>query len=206
MTLSPFTIFFWLALVFGGFLGLSNSQAASYDIKEDIKNPPFVIAERLAIGSDKVSDDIVELRFTTMSRGVKENFIMQCDRGANSMTIWYKLKDTLGSKAQDANGMGVSIYYGDEKEFKPGGAGTIYRTHVQGSNFADTLGRIAPLQSGFVVFEFYNVMESDEPSTIAYSMAIDARYFAQVLTALDKVGGVDSCDVDSGFAQLVALK
>lgn len=206
MTLSPFTIFIWLFLVFGGLFGLSNANAASYDIKE-IPEPSFVIAERVSVGTDKVMNDITDVTISTNAGGNTQRFIFQCDKTTESLNIFYNIKDTTGYKARGATGMAITVYRGNETNYKQNGIGSIFQTEEQGRNFLTALQSAAEAAGkGIIVFEFYELLTDGTRSTIAYSQGIKTEEFVRIVNAIDKVQGKEVCNIDSGFAHLATLK
>lgn len=205
MSLSPFTIFIWVFLIFAG-LGIGNANAASYDIKE-VEEPSFVLAERVSISAAKVMNDVTDIELSSTAGGNTQRFIFQCDKTTESLNVFYHIKDSTGYKARGATGVSVSVYKGNETHYKHNGLGSIYYSEATGYNFQAALQSAADASGmGVIVFEFYEVLTDGTRSTIAYSQGIKTDQFAVILAGLNRVQGPGACDIDSGFANLSVLK
>lgn len=199
-------VFACVVFVFAMGFGMNKAIGASYDIKE-IAEPEFVLAERVSIGSEKVMNDITDLEISTNAGGTTQRFIFQCDKTTESMNIFYNMKDSTGYKARGATAMAITVYRGDETNYKQNGIGSVYQTEVTGGNFLVAMQSAANAAGkGAIVFEFYELLTDGTRSTIAYSQAIKTAEFVRMVNAIEKVQGSEVCNIESGFAHLATLK
>lgn len=189
------------------FLYTTSSKAASYDIKEDvIDSPAFVIAERTSVSAEKVMNGVTDLDVTMSAGKDTQRVIIQCDANTQSLNVFYYMKDVLGGKAKGATGMAITLYYADTTEYVPLGLGAMFQSEKQGKNLRNALTKISGMDdNGVAVLEFYEVMADGSHSTVAYSQALKAKYFASMVTSIDAIEGSEGCNIDSGFASISPL-
>lgn len=192
-------------LVFA-FLYTTTSRAAAYDIKEDTFIPTLVAAKTV-IKAEKVMNGITDLSFNMYNGKEQQKVILQCDSTTETVNVFYYLKDTVGGKATGATGFAITVYGNGDKGYAQNGHAVVFDGLDPADNLRHGLDRLRDLNGlGFIVFEFYQIVDGQGRSPIAFSMMIPSTQIDTILKAIDSIEGSGGCNIPGGFTSVYSLK
>lgn len=183
-------------------------QAASYDVKEDVKQPALV-ADLASVSADKVMDGIADITLTLENKATntKQRIMLQCDTTQQTITSFYYLDDTTGAKAKGATGFLVNVYDGPDAGYKHGGDVKVFDSTKSKDNLRNSFNRLKKLNGvGFISFEYFESNPQMGQLPIAHSMLLSSGYLDKILAAMDKYPDVQGCSINGGFVSVYPLK
>lgn len=184
------------------------AQAASYDIKEDVKQPALV-ADLASVSADKVMDGITDVTLTLKNKATNtiQRVILQCDTTQQTITTFYYLDDTTGIKAKGATGFLVNVYGDPSTGYKHGGDVKVFDSTKDKDNLRNGFNRLKNLNgAGFISFEFFETVNGIGETPIAHSMLLSSGYLNKILSAMDKYPDAQGCDINGGAVSVYPLK
>lgn len=197
---------FAITLLAAVLLHTTSSRAASYDVKEDVVVPTLVSA-KTTVKAEKVMNGITDIIFNMQNGAEKQKIILQCDSTTDSINVFYYMKDTLGSKATGATGMVITVYGTTDGGYVHNGQAVVFDGLDPADNLRSGLTQLRKLNGlGYVVFEFYEMVDGIGRSPIAYSMMIPSTQAETILKAIDSVEGSGGCSISGGFTSTYSLK
>jgi hypothetical protein len=183
-------------------------MAASYDIKDDVKQTALV-ADKASVTADKVMDGIADITLTLQNteKNVTQRVVLQCDTTQQTITSFYYLNDVLGGKAKGATGFLVTVYDGPDGGYKHNGDVKVFDSTKTKDNLRKSFDRLKKLNGvGFISFEYVETTGGIDQNPVAYSMLLPSGYLSKILEAMDKFPDVDGCRIDGGAVSVYPLK
>lgn len=188
--------------------GMTLANAASYDIKRDVKEPAYV-ADMATITADKVMGGVVDITLTMRDSGAKvtQRVMLQCDTTQQTVTAFYYMDNIMGYKAGGANGFQVNVYGTPADGYYHNGDVKVYDSSNVKDNLRKSFNRMKKLDgTGFISFEFTETKGDIDHNTVAHSMMLPATYLNKIFAAMDKYPDADGCSIDGGFVSVYPLK
>jgi hypothetical protein len=183
-------------------------QAASYDVKEDVKQTALV-ADRASVSADKVMDGIADVTLTLKNTETNtvQRVVLQCDTTQATITAFYYMNDVLGGKAQGATGFLVNVYDGPDGGYKHGGDVKVFDSTKDKDNLRKSFERLKKLNgAGFISFEFFETTGGINQNPIAHSMLLPSGYLSKILNAMDEYPDAKGCQINGGATSVYPLK
>lgn len=203
--MNKFKIAVCVALI--GFASIAHG--ASYDVKEETVTPVVLVADLATISSDKVMDGVTDVTLTLKDSkaDITQRVVIQCDINQETITAFYYLNDTLGSKAKGANGFLITVYGNPGIGYKPGGEVTVFDSNKEKDNLRTGINRLSKLNgNGFISFEFYESKGNINKNPVAYTMLLSSGYLSKIQAAMDQHPDVKGCSLNGGFTSVYPLK
>lgn len=183
-------------------------MAASYDIKEDVKQPALV-ADLASVSADKVMSGIADITLTLKNSetNTTQRIVLQCDTTQQTITSFYYLNDVLGGKAKGATGFQVNVYDGPDSGYKHNGDVKLFDSSKDKDNLRKSFDRMKKLNGvGFMSFEFFETTNDIDHNPVAHSMLLSSSYLNKILAAMDEFPDVDGCSINGGAVSVYPLK
>lgn len=184
------------------------AMAASYDVKEDVKQPALV-ADLASVSADKVMSGIADITLTLKNSetNTTQRIVLQCDTTQQTITSFYYLNDVLGGKAKGATGFQVNVYDGPDAGYKHNGDVKLFDSSKDKDNLRKSFDRMKKLNGvGFMSFEFFETTNGIDHNPVAHSMLLSSSYLKKILAAMDEFPDVDGCSINGGAVSVYPLK